>query len=73
MNVAMALAGRFRVIRKDDKQLVVFLFGDLEKKMVKQVHVDYICRFYNTPTTEEWLLEGAKNEHGFYLIVKKGD
>jgi hypothetical protein len=41
--------------------------------MVKQVHVDFICNFYFTPLTDQWLLEDAKNEHGFYLIVKKGD
>lgn len=73
MNVTSTLAGRFRLIRKDDKELVVLLFGDLEKKKVKQVHVDYICNFYMTPPTDRWSLEDAKSGPGFYLIVKKGE
>ncbi len=73
MNVATTLAGRFRLIRKDDKELVVFLFGHLEKKEVKQVHVDYICNFYMTPLTDRWILEDAKSGPGYYLIVKKGE
>lgn len=73
MNVAMTLAGHFRLIRKDDKELVVHLFGEIEKNKVKQVHVDYICNFYFTPLTDRWLLEDALGQPGFYLIVKKGD
>ena len=73
MNPALILAGRFRLIRKDDKELVVYLFGGLEKKQMKQAHVDHICGFYDTPRTDRWLLEDAKDGLGFYLIVKKGD
>ena len=72
MNPTLILAGRFRLIRKDDKELVVYLFGGIKKKLIKQATVDWICRFYDTPRTDRWGLENAKNGQGFYLIVKKG-
>jgi len=67
------LAGRFRLIRKDDKELVVHIFGGVEKKQLRQKNVDFICGFYDTPRTDRWILEDAKDDPGFYLIVKKGE
>ena len=70
--MALNLAGRFRLIEKD-KELFVHIFGGVEKEQIRQKHVDFICDFYNVPRTDRWLLEDAKREPGFYLIVKKGD
>lgn len=73
MNVALTLAGRFRLIRKDDKEIVVHIFGGVEKKQLRQKNVDFICNFYMIPPTDQWIMEDAESGAGFYLIVKKGD
>jgi len=41
LTMVSILAGRFRLIRKDDKELVVHIFGGVEKKQLRQKNVDF--------------------------------
>ena len=66
------LAGRFQLIRKDDKELVVHCFGALGQLGVTQEDVDFICNFYMVEPTETWLRENARDAgDSFYLIIKR--
>ena len=66
------LAGRFTVIRNDEEQLIVHCFGALGRLGVTQEDVDFICNFYMTKPTENWLRqETADAGDSFYIIIYK--